>query len=167
MAQDAPKKAESGNDDDVQQRQNYVGKKPLDYSRFEDLDFESDEDDCHPNIEIGTWRRLKERMRKEKGIKKKEPYLVDKWNVTTTNKEYHIDPKKPPKTSEEQKKEKEEQNEAQSSQNKDIETDNTSTKDANNSNLTKSEELKSVNPFSLHFIFLFLCKDKKSYHKIK
>lgn len=87
---------------EVVERENFVGSKPLDYSKFEDLDFESDEDDCHPNIEIGTWRRLKERMRKEKGIKKKEPHLVDKWNVTTTNKNYHIDPTKPPKTTEEQ-----------------------------------------------------------------
>ena len=93
-------------EESTKQRENYVGKKPLDYSKWDDLDFESDEDDCHPNIEIGTWRRLKERMRAEKGIKKKEPYLVDKWNVTTTNKKYHIDPKKPPKTTEEQQQEK-------------------------------------------------------------
>merc|ERR1712130_1091436 len=86
---------------EVVERENFVGSKPLDYSKFEDLDFESDEDDCHPNIEIGTWRRLKERMRKEKGIKKKEPHLVDKWNVTTTNKNYHIDPSKPPITTKE------------------------------------------------------------------
>merc|ERR1719461_2449761 len=83
-------------------RENYVGAKPLNYKKWDDLEYESDEDDCHPNIEIGTWRRLKERMRKEKGIKKKEPYLVDKWNTTTTNKKYHIDPKKPPTSTEEQ-----------------------------------------------------------------
>ena len=82
-------------------RDNFVGDKPLNYKKWDALEYESDEDDCHPNIEIGTWRRLKERMRKEKGIKKKEPYLVDKWNMTTTNKKYHIDPAKPPKTSEE------------------------------------------------------------------
>jgi len=46
---------------------------------------------------------MKERMRREKGIKKKEPELRDKWNMTTTNKEYHIDPAKPPKTMDEQK----------------------------------------------------------------
>ena len=97
----------------MQKRENVVGSKPLNYKKWDDLEYESDEDDCHPNIEIGTWRRLKERMRKEKGIKKKEPYLVDKWNVTTTNKNYHIDPKKPPKTTEEQKKEAAEQEQEQ------------------------------------------------------
>jgi len=87
----------------VQERPNIVGSKPLNYKKWDDLEYESDEDDCHPNIEIGTWRRLKERMRKEKGIKKKEPYLVDKWNTTTTNQNYTIDPAKPPTTSDEQK----------------------------------------------------------------
>jgi len=87
----------------VKERPNIVGDKPLNYKKWDDLEYESDEDDCHPNIEIGTWRRLKERMRKEKGIKKKEPYLVDKWNTTTTNKNYHIDPTKPPTSTEEQK----------------------------------------------------------------
>eukprot|EP00484_Ammonia_sp_Unknown_P001411 CAMPEP_0197021420 /NCGR_PEP_ID=MMETSP1384-20130603/2288_1 /TAXON_ID=29189 /ORGANISM="Ammonia sp." /LENGTH=435 /DNA_ID=CAMNT_0042449239 /DNA_START=38 /DNA_END=1345 /DNA_ORIENTATION=- len=95
--------AQDQEEDDTKPRENYVGDKPLDYSKWDALEYESDEDDCHPNIEIGTWRRLKERMRREKGIKKKEPHLVDKWNVTTTNKKYTIDPAKPPKTSEEQK----------------------------------------------------------------
>merc|ERR1712176_833140 len=89
-------------------RENYIGTDRVgqNYAKWDALEYESDEDDCHPNIEIGTWRRLKERMRKEKGIKKKEPILVDKWNTTTTNKKYHIDPTKPPKTTEEQENDK-------------------------------------------------------------
>merc|ERR1712232_1090395 len=93
-------------EDDAIKRENYVGAKPLNYKKWDALEYESDEDDCHPNIEIGTWRRLKERMRKEKGIAKKEPILIDKWNTTTTNKKYHIDPSKPPKTSQEQENDK-------------------------------------------------------------
>jgi len=100
MAQDSTGKTAAA---PVKERPNIVGSKPLNYKKWDDLEYESDEDDCHPNIEIGTWRRMKERMRREKGIKKKEPYLVDKWNTTTTNKSYHIDPSKPPKTTEEQK----------------------------------------------------------------
>eukprot|EP01084_Bolivina_argentea_P145672 255284_1 len=69
---------EASDDSKPKERANIVGKKSLDYCKWEDLDFESDEDDCHPNIEIGTWRRLKERMRREKGIKKKEAYLAPK-----------------------------------------------------------------------------------------
>lgn len=84
----------------AQERANYVGAKPLNYKKWDELEDESDEDDCHPNIEIGTWRRLKERMRREKGIKKKEVYLVDKWNKTTTNENYSIDPVKAPTESE-------------------------------------------------------------------
>eukprot|EP01084_Bolivina_argentea_P145671 255283_1 len=106
---------EPSDDSKPKERANIVGKTPLDYSKWEDLDFESDEDDCHPNIEIGTWRRLKERMRREKGIKKKEPYLVDKWNVTTTNKNYAIDPTKPPKTTQEQEQKQENTNETNTS----------------------------------------------------
>ncbi|ETO14471.1 hypothetical protein RFI_22900 [Reticulomyxa filosa] len=51
---------------------------------------DSDEDDCHPNIEINTWRRLKERMRNEKGIAKREPELHDKWNTTNINRKHKI-----------------------------------------------------------------------------
>ena len=47
--------------------------------------YSSDEDDCHPNIEINTWRRLKAEMRARKGIVKKEPVLLDKWNTTAVN----------------------------------------------------------------------------------
>merc|ERR1719264_1752065 len=75
--------AQTKDNDDTIKRENIVGNKPLNYKKWDDLEYESDEDDCHPNIEIGTWRRLKERMRKEKGIKKKEVYLVDKWKETT------------------------------------------------------------------------------------
>jgi len=63
---------------------------PLDYSKFDKMDFSSDEDDCHPNIEISTWRRLKERMRQEKGIMKREPELHDKWNSTNINRKPKI-----------------------------------------------------------------------------
>lgn len=42
-------------------------------------------------------------MRKEKGIKKKEVYLVDKWNKTTTNENYAIDPAKPPTSADTEK----------------------------------------------------------------
>merc|ERR1712228_828359 len=107
------KMAQSKDEEETIKRENYVGDKPLNYKKWDDLEYESDEDDCHPNIEIGTWRRLKERMRKEKGIKKKEPYLVDKWNTTTTNKKYHIDPSKPPKTSEEQENDKKNSNDTE------------------------------------------------------
>merc|ERR1712228_172299 len=107
------KMAQSKDEEETIKRENYVGDKPLNYKKWDDLEYESDEDDCHPNIEIGTWRRLKERMRKENGIKKKEPYLVDKWNTTTTNKKYHIDPSKPPKTSEEQENDKKNSNDTE------------------------------------------------------
>jgi len=61
----------------------------VDYSKWDQLNFSSDEDDCHPNIEINTWRRLKERYRKEHGLTKREPKLVDKWSSTIVNKEQY------------------------------------------------------------------------------
>ena len=76
------------------QQQNKKLGDPWGYKKWEDLDVETDSDDCHPNIEIGTWRRLKERMRKEKGIKKKELQVRDKWNTTSMNKDNVIDPYK-------------------------------------------------------------------------
>jgi len=112
----APKKLtnDASDADATKSREDFVGRNPLTYRKWEDLPYESDEDDCHPNIEIGTWRRLKEKMRREKGIKKKVPEMHDKWNVTTTNKNYHIDPVKPPKSSEEQKKNSDEKESSQS-----------------------------------------------------
>eukprot|EP01083_Nonionella_stella_P070052 187168_1 len=138
---------EPSDDSKPKERANIVGKTPLDYSKWEDLDFESDEDDCHPNIEIGTWRRLKERMRREKGIKKKEPYLVDKWNVTTTNKNYAIDPTKPPKTTQEQEQKQENTNETNTS-NTPPPKDNTKENKpiTNDNNNTKESTAKTIEP---------------------
>lgn len=59
----------------------------VDYSRWDNIWVSSDDDeDCHPNIDKYAWRRLKQRMRAEKGIEKKEPELKDKWNSTNVNK---------------------------------------------------------------------------------
>ena len=133
------------------ERPNVSTTNPINYKKWDDLDFESDEDDCHPNIEIGTWRRLKERMRKEKGIVKREPDLRDKWNVTTTNKKYHIDPRKPPKKTEEQEAEKEAKEENQNEDENKPKNDNTnntnnqSSKPSNNKNDTKESQQNTDN----------------------
>jgi len=56
----------------------------IDYSKWDDIWVESDDDeDCPRNIEKYTWRRLKQRTRKEKGCEKKEPELTDAWNSTS------------------------------------------------------------------------------------
>lgn len=63
---------------------------PLDYSKWDDSNIwvSSDDDaDCHPNIEKYAWRRLKARMRAEKGEVVKEVELKDKWSSTQVNKE--------------------------------------------------------------------------------
>ena len=67
MAQDAPSKVQNTKEEPKEPKKqgDFIGKKPVDYSRVDDLDFELDEDKCH---------------------------LVDQSNVTKTNKQYHIDP---------------------------------------------------------------------------
>lgn len=58
----------------------------VDYSKWDNIWVSSDDDeDCHPNIDKYAWRRLKARMRDEKGETVAEPILKDKWNSTTTN----------------------------------------------------------------------------------
>jgi len=58
----------------------------LDYSKWDNIWISSDDDeDCHPNIDKFAWRRLKKRMRDEKGETVAEPVLTDKWNSTSTN----------------------------------------------------------------------------------
>jgi len=59
----------------------------VDYSKWDNIWVSSDDDeDCHPNIDKYAWRRLKQRMRSEKGEEVAAPVLTDKWNSTTTNK---------------------------------------------------------------------------------
>merc|ERR1719429_976693 len=61
---------------------------PLDYSKWDDSNIwvsSDDDEDCHPNIEKYAWRRLKKRMREEKGEKVNEPVLIDKWSSTNVN----------------------------------------------------------------------------------
>lgn len=58
----------------------------VDYSRWDNIWISSDDDeDCHPNIEKYAWRRLKARMRAEKGETVQAPELRDKWSSTITN----------------------------------------------------------------------------------
>lgn len=58
----------------------------VDYSKWDNIWISSDDDeDCHPNIDKYAWRRLKKRMRDEKGETVAEPELRDKWNSTSTN----------------------------------------------------------------------------------
>jgi len=58
----------------------------LNYSKWDNIWVSSDDDeDCHPNIEKYAWRRLKKRMREEKGEKVNEPVLIDKWSSTNVN----------------------------------------------------------------------------------
>lgn len=59
----------------------------VDYSKWDNIWVSSDDDeDCHPNIDKWAWRRLKARMRDEKGEKVNAPELKDKWNSTNVNK---------------------------------------------------------------------------------
>lgn len=58
----------------------------VDYSKWDNIWISSDDDaDCHPNIEKYAWRRLKQRMRSEKGEKVQEVELKDKWSSTNVN----------------------------------------------------------------------------------
>jgi len=73
----------------------------LNYDKWADMWVSSDDDeDCHPNIDKFAWRRLKQRMRAEKGIEVAEPELKDKWNTTNVNKA--VDEIELPKTNPEQ-----------------------------------------------------------------
>jgi len=59
----------------------------LNYKRFEHIeDSSEDEGDCHPNIDLGSWKRMKKRMRDEKGLPPRGVELWDAYNVTKTNK---------------------------------------------------------------------------------
>lgn len=59
----------------------------LNYRRFDHIeDSSEDEGDCHPNIDLGSWKRMKKRMRDEKGLPPREVELYDAYNVTKTNK---------------------------------------------------------------------------------
>jgi len=58
----------------------------VDYSKWDNIWISSDDDaDCHPNIEKYAWRRLKQRMRAEKGEQVQEVQLKDKWSSTNVN----------------------------------------------------------------------------------
>jgi len=58
----------------------------VDYSKWDNIWISSDDDaDCHPNIEKYAWRRLKQRMRSEKGEQVQEVELKDKWSSTAVN----------------------------------------------------------------------------------
>lgn len=61
---------------------------PIDYSKWDNLELSSeDSDDCHPNIDLGSWKRMKGRMRNEKGLPPRPTNtLKDKWNYTKVNK---------------------------------------------------------------------------------
>ena len=43
-----------------------------DYSKWDNIELSDDEGDCHPNIEKGTWFRLKHQKRVEREAKEKE-----------------------------------------------------------------------------------------------
>lgn len=59
---------------------------PSNYKKWDDIWISDDDDeDCHPNIEKYAWRRLKARMRAEKGEKVNEVQLKDKWSSTNVN----------------------------------------------------------------------------------
>lgn len=58
---------------------------PLDYSKWDNIEDSSvSSDDCHPNIEKASWKRLKKRTREEKGTLK-HLQIRDKWNTTSVN----------------------------------------------------------------------------------
>jgi len=45
----------------------------IDYSKWDNIQLSSDDDeDCHPNIEKYTWRRLRQRQRDDQEVKRKE-----------------------------------------------------------------------------------------------
>jgi len=59
----------------------------LNYNRFEEVEDSSEsEGDCHQNIDLPSWKRMKGRMRKEKGLPPRGIELRDAYDVTKVNK---------------------------------------------------------------------------------
>jgi len=59
----------------------------LNYQRFQHLEDTSEsEGDCHPNIDLGSWKRMKSRMRNEKGLPPRGIELRDAYDVVKVNK---------------------------------------------------------------------------------
>jgi len=59
----------------------------LNYNRFDTVEDSSEsEGDGHPNIDLDSWKRMKGRMRKEKGLPPRGVELRDAYDVTKVNK---------------------------------------------------------------------------------
>jgi len=59
----------------------------LNYQRFAHIEDSSEsEGDCHPNIDLGSWKRMKARMRNEKGLPPRGVELRDAYDVVKVNK---------------------------------------------------------------------------------
>jgi len=59
----------------------------LNYERFRHIEDSSEsEGDCHPNIDLGSWKRMKARMRTEKGLPPRGVELRDAYDVVKVNK---------------------------------------------------------------------------------
>jgi len=59
----------------------------LNYQRFQHIEDSSEsEGDCHPNIDLGSWKRMKARMRTEKGLPPRGVELRDAYDVVKVNK---------------------------------------------------------------------------------
>jgi len=59
----------------------------LNYQRFQHIEDSSEsEGDCHPNIDLGSWKRMKSRMRNEKGLPPRGVELRDAYDVVKVNK---------------------------------------------------------------------------------
>jgi len=62
----------------------------LNYQRFQHIEDSSEsEGDCHPNIDLGSWKRMKARMRDEKGLPPRGVELRDAYDVVKVNKTKH------------------------------------------------------------------------------
>jgi len=59
----------------------------LNYKRFEHIEDSSEsEGDCHPNIDLASWKRMKKRMRDEKGLPPRGAEVYDAYNYSSINK---------------------------------------------------------------------------------
>jgi len=59
----------------------------LNYQRFQHIEDSSEsEGDCHPNIDLASWKRMKGRMRTEKGLPPRGVELRDAYDVMRINK---------------------------------------------------------------------------------
>jgi len=59
----------------------------LNYQRFQHIEDSSEsEGDCHPNIDLASWKRMKGRMRNEKGLPPRGVELRDAYDVVKINK---------------------------------------------------------------------------------